>query len=466
MVATVVLAAAWLCPVAYANHYILCQDQKCDVFEIPDEPYVYGQASRGWKVDQVYSNANGSIQFIVLSKTEEQKCSGLSVFSIHDGVENGVAWTFFPRGSVSADRLLIATEGFYSLGIVSPDATVGDGFLGTGAGVIRLCDGSEFPYAALPTDGVMALDVSGSPVRNVATNLAGVSGSVTAQQAASRGLRFNEGLTGSWFEPATSGQGFEVEFAEDYVNFGFNVMLSWFTYDHTVAGGAEHQRWYTLHGHAGPGEGAFPLRLDIFENVGGNFNAGPTTAGRKVGSATLKFAACDQGALDYTFSDGSNRSGSISIKRLTQDVTCFRKGNVSPVHADFAFSGNWYDPVTSGQGITVEINPVSGVAFMAWYTYAPNAAQAGAAGQRWYTAQSAYTAGARTVAMTIYETTGGLFDSSNPLPRSTAVGMATLAFQDCRAATLTYSFTAGSSAGAKGTMSLSRVMPFYSDCGT
>jgi hypothetical protein len=103
---------------------------------------------------------------------------------------------------------------------------------------------------------------------------------------------------------------------------------------------------------------------------------------------------------------------------------------------------------------------------MAWYTYAPNAVQAGAAGQRWYTAQSAYTAGARTVAMTIYETTGGLFDSSNPLPRSTAVGMATLAFQDCRAATLTYSFTAGSSAGAKGTMSLSRVMPFYSDCGT
>ena len=109
---------------------------------------------------------------------------------------------------------------------------------------------------------------------------------------------------------------------------------------------------------------------------------------------------------------------------------------------------------------------MSGVAFLAWYTYAPSGAQLGAPGQRWYTAQSAYAPGARTVEMTIYETTGGLFDSSISLPRSIAVGTATLAFESCRAATLTYSFTGGSSQGTKGTMPLSRVISALPDCGT
>lgn len=109
---------------------------------------------------------------------------------------------------------------------------------------------------------------------------------------------------------------------------------------------------------------------------------------------------------------------------------------------------------------------MSGVAFLAWYTYAPSGAQLGAPGQRWYTAQSAYAPGARTLEMTIYETTGGLFDSSSSLPHSTAVGTATLAFQSCRAATLTYSFTGGSSQGTKGTMPLSRVISALPDCGT
>ena len=102
------------------------------------------------------------------------------------------------------------------------------------------------------------------------------------------------------------------------------------------------------------------------------------------------------------------------------------------VNADFAYSGNWYDPATSGQGITVEINPLSPIAFFAWYTYVSGGTPADAAGQRWYTGQATYSAGARTVAVTLYETTGGLFDAvTTPAPHNTAVGTATLAFQSC-----------------------------------
>jgi hypothetical protein len=62
--------------------------------------------------------------------------------------------------------------------------------------------------------------------------------------------------------------------------------------------------------------------------------------------------------------------------------------------------------------------------------------------------------------MTIYETTGGMFDASTPLPHSRPVGSATLAFQSCTEATLTYSFTDGSSAGGTGAIVLRRLFEY------
>jgi hypothetical protein len=64
--------------------------------------------------------------------------------------------------------------------------------------------------------------------------------------------------------------------------------------------------------------------------------------------------------------------------------------------------------------------------------------------------------------MTIYETTGGLFDASTPQPRTRAIGSATLAFQSCTEATLTYAFTDGSSAGAAGVIALRRLFGYCS----
>jgi serine protease len=284
--------------------------------------------------------------------------------------------------------------------------------------------------------------------------------SVTPPPAA---LDLNQhGLSGSWYEPATSGQGVEVEVFPNLAGPGTGVLqVSWFTFDSAI-GGAERQRWYTLGGSVATG--AASASLAIFQNVGGNFNAPPITMGHQVGSTTLSFTACDKGKLDYVFSDGTGRTGSIPLTRLTQNVTCSTT-TARPVNADFAFSGNWYDPATAGQGFTVEINPLSLAAFFAWYTYAPSSAAAGAAGQRWYTGQSTYTAGARTLAMTLSETTGGLFDApSTPPPNSVAVGAATLVFQSCTAATLTFNFTGGSSAGASGTIALARVGPVPPGC--
>ena len=263
-----------------------------------------------------------------------------------------------------------------------------------------------------------------------------------------------QGLTGSWYKPATDGQGVEVEIYPDVVAHGIaSVFVSWFTYD-SVVGGADRQRWYVLSGQVTSGQAA---SLTIYQNTGGNFNAKPDTNGVPIGTATLSFDSCTSGKLDYTFTDGSGRTGSIPLTRITQNVTCSTT-SARPTNADFAFSGNWYNPATNGQGFTFEFNPANHSLFFAWYTYAPSGVGAGAAGQRWYTAISsaAVAAGARSIPVAIYETTGGVFDAPTA-PHSVQVGTGTIAFQTCTTGTLNFTFTGGSSSGASGTIPLTRI---------
>jgi len=269
------------------------------------------------------------------------------------------------------------------------------------------------------------------------------------------------GLTGSWYEAATSGQGFEVEvFANPSSGTG-STFVSWFTYD-TVSGNAERQRWYTAQGAVVTGQPT--ASLTIYQNTGGNFNSFPVTNAQAVGTATLSFDTCSSGQLTYSFTDGTGRTGTIPLTRLLQNTTCATL-TPYPTNADFALSGNWYGPATSGQGLTVEISTGSGALFTAWYTYAPNASAAGAAGQRWYTAQGPFTPGMRSIPVTIYQTMGGMFDAPTPAGQTTVVvGSGTLAFPSCSAATFSYEFTRGSSIGLSGVLALSRVGPLPPGC--
>jgi hypothetical protein len=286
--------------------------------------------------------------------------------------------------------------------------------------------------------------------------------SVFAPKATTPDLN-QHGLTGSWYEAATSGQGIEVEMFANPTSGTGSTFVSWFTYD-TVIGGAERQRWYTAQGPVVTGQPN--ASLTIYQNTGGNFNAPPITTAQAVGTATLSFDTCTSGQLSYTFTDGTGRTGTIPFTRLTQNVTCSTT-TPYPTNPDFAFSGNWFDPATSGQGFTVEVNPNSSYLFAAWYTYASVGAAAGAAGQRWYTAQAAFTPGSRSIPVQIYEDTGGLFDAPTvPLPNAVAVGTGTMAFQSCSAATFSYNFTGGPSVGLSGTITLSRVGPIPPGCTT
>lgn len=416
------------------------------------------------EIDQIYSNADGTVQFIVAIDRGMTDCdSGEAAWAGQPLVSSGalptkkfVFLSNLPTCRTSGKRILIATTGFAALGLVTPDFVIPNNFLQQPSGQIAIGNVTSLIYSRLPDDGVHALDGFDRTVQNLATNLAGASTSVATLPA----VELNQhGLTGFWFNPETSGQGNGIEvFADSSSGTGL-VFVSWYTYD-TVAGGAERQRWYTA---AGPVVTGQPIaNLMIYQNTGGNFDAPPVTSAQVVGTATLAFNSCVTGTFAYDFSDGSGRRGTIPLTRLLQNATCSLSAPYSS-NPDFALSGNWYSAATSGQGFTIETNIGHGVLFAAWYTYAPTGATAGAAGQRWYAIQAPFSSGMRSLSVTIFEPTGGVFDSPQQ-GNIAAVGTATLAFETCTTATFTYIFTGGSSSGRSGTIALTRVGPAPPGC--
>jgi hypothetical protein len=389
-------------------------------------------------IQELYSNASGTVQYIVLR--EGQGENGQNLFATHGITRTSGAQSSrfafpnnLPSAATASRFVLIGTQSFAALGLIAPDYVVPDGFVPISNGLIDFAGVDEMSYVTLPTDGVNAVYRGGTTKPNLATNFAGSTASVSATT-----LDLNQhGLTGSWYEPATGGQGIELEVFPNLIAPGAaDVVGAWFTFDYAAVGGADRQRWYTFDGKGQTGQPNVPITLYL--NVGGNFNAPPVTTSTVVGSGTLAFTSCIAGSLTYTFTDGSGRTGTIPLTRLTPNITC-AVGTTPTTNADFGFSGNWFDPTTSGQGFVFEVNPQAPIVYVTWYTYAPNGQSAGIAGQRWFTGEATFAAGNRSATFIVYETTGGLFDQpTTPPPQTVAVGTASVTFASCTSALFKY----------------------------
>jgi serralysin len=153
-----------------------------------------------WQVKEVFSNADGSVQFVEMSDSfgGETFVNGFTLTANSDG--NIKTFTFPSDISSTPGSMLIATTGFGSLpGGVTPDFTFAQGgvagsffnpnatnltFMYSGSG-----DTMTFTGASLPKDGVHSLTDAGavgfppgtpsiSAGVNSPTNVAGNSGSV------------------------------------------------------------------------------------------------------------------------------------------------------------------------------------------------------------------------------------------------------------------------------------------------
>jgi hypothetical protein len=278
------------------------------------------------------------------------------------------------------------------------------------------------------------------------------------------GIPLQEGLSGTWYNRLDGGQGFEFDISDPPEPDGVSLFFgSWFTYGAT-AGGPETQRWYSLQGSTQSGSSF--LVGGIFRNVGGRFVAPPPTNAVQVGQAEVIFFSCTSAIFIYGLNDapsGDGATGEIPIHRLLPNVECSDNGNPAPAASDFGFSGTWYNPSTGGQGLMLEVNPVNGVVFLGWYTYALNGG-VDETSQRWLSAQSQYSVGARSMSLDIYVSTGGVFDAEAGGVTTTRVGTATLTFTSCTTATFSYDLTAGELAGQFGSIELVRLGAALRSC--
>lgn len=139
----------------------------------------------------------------------------------------------------------------------------------------------------------------------------GMSGKIVVQGAASPLFAINYGIGGTWYNPATSGQGMFIE----VVPTQSLMVFSWFTWSSTSAGSHD---WLTG---IGPISGD-AATLDLQRSSGGKFNdPTPVTTG-SVGSATVRFTDCNSGSVTFTRNDNGT-SGTIPIQRLaTTPAAC------------------------------------------------------------------------------------------------------------------------------------------------
>lgn len=135
-----------------------------------------------WQINELYSNADGSVQFIEMH--EGSNANGQELLKGHTiTVTQGVTthtFTFpnnLPNSNTANKSFLIATPGFSA---VTPDYVVPAGFLFINGGTVDYAGVDSLSYASLPTDGVMSLNRDGTTSTNSPTNFAGQSGTIGA----------------------------------------------------------------------------------------------------------------------------------------------------------------------------------------------------------------------------------------------------------------------------------------------
>jgi hypothetical protein len=137
-----------------------------------------------FQIEEIFSNADGSVQYVVLHEAAglngQQFLSGHSFTSTQMGMTR--SFTFgadLPSSSTAGRRVLIGSQGFQALGLVTPDYVIPNGFLPLTNGTLNYAGVDQVSYQALPNDDVSAITRTGTSVQNVATDFAGAADSVT-----------------------------------------------------------------------------------------------------------------------------------------------------------------------------------------------------------------------------------------------------------------------------------------------
>jgi hypothetical protein len=132
-----------------------------------------------WRFSQLFSNANGSVQFMQLFTSDSGE-PGVGAFTITTGGNTFNFMTNLPSSATANTWILIATSNFAAQkGGITPDYIMPASFFPTGGGSLNYAGVDTWAYGAVPTDGVHSLMRDGTTPVNAATNFAGQTGSVS-----------------------------------------------------------------------------------------------------------------------------------------------------------------------------------------------------------------------------------------------------------------------------------------------
>ena len=371
-----------------------------------------------WVMTELYSNADGSVQFLELSSPADGEglLSGHRLSSTAGGTTRRFTFPSNLPFQTGGKRMLVATQGFADLGVVTPDFVVPNGFFSTAGGTVNFADVDMWFHPALPTGG-LSLQRNGTTAAASPTNFAGQTGSVPAAE-----VPLN--VQGLWYKaPAESESGWGVGLAHQ----GDILFVTWFTYDLDGT-----QMWLvgpdvrrtTGNTYAGT----------LYRTTGPAFNAVPFGAFtvNAVGTATFNFTGASSGTFTYTV-NGVTQSKAITRQIFDTPPTCSAGG--APA-ATPNFTDLWYRaPAESEPGWGVSLTHQSDVLFAAWFTYDSTGRGMWVVGSRLErTTGNSFTG-------PLYRTTGPAF-SANPWNPAgvvaTQVGTATFAFTDSSSGTFNY----------------------------
>jgi plastocyanin len=133
----------------------------------------------------------------------------------------------------------------------------------------------------------------------------GMSGRVTVKDAPGPQFVINEGIAGSWYNPATDGQGILMEASDTHRV----LTLAWFTWASPTVGNYD---WLTGFG---PFQGKVAT-LTLNRSSGGRFNDGSAVVTTvPAGSALLTFHNCSRATLEFEMTIPP-RAGRIELQRI------------------------------------------------------------------------------------------------------------------------------------------------------
>jgi len=374
-----------------------------------------------WRIEQVYSNADGTIQFVVLHEASgangQEFWAGEQFTSTRSGVTKSLRFDRnLPSGATAGRRALLATKGFADLHLVAPDYEMAAGFLPVNGGTLSFAGVDFVNYASLPTDGVTAINRSGAPIPNVATNFAGQTGSVTLQAPPAA-----KNFQGLWWNPDESGWGINFTHQDN------TIFAAWFTYD------LQGKPWWLIAVLDKTGDGVYSGA--ILTLAGPPFNALPFPAYGSPGGATdttvgtmkVTFAGAKRATIEYTV-NGTSQSKAIVPQEFGPLPTC-----TWGAQPDLALATNytdlWWRPDESGWGIN--FSHQGDIVFATWFTYDGQ-------GKPWWLIAELHRTAGNVYAGAVLTVAGPPFNSvpwsASPIV-DTEVGSATVTFIDGNAAT-------------------------------